>query len=419
MRRLLFVTPAVPAPSRSGLRMRGWLFLNGLAREHRVTLLAGSPLFPNETEADVAALGDLVEQAIVLRFRMHTDPTLLARRVLRRIRGAAGPRDWVRPTAAMRRRIALLRDQHFDLIHVFRLYMLPLAVAAIDEHGQVPWQLDVDDWESKTRSALAAIAERSDSRQAARLRNAAGEFERCEEHWLPRMSQCFVCSSEDAAGIATRFGLSRISIVENAVPQPLRPPPPPRSDMDELLFVGSLGYLANDDAVRFLLDHVVPRLRRALPRPFRLIVAGAGASRSLRNRLRQFAEVEWAAAPEHIEPFYERARLVLAPVRAGGGTRIKVLEAFAQGRPVVASGAAVAGLAVHPEVHYASAESPAQWAERIRELIAAPERCKRLVAAASDWLGHHSFDAGVERVASLSRKSVFAGRPAVADTPPT
>ncbi len=406
MRRLLFVAPAVPAPTRGGVRMRGWLFLQGLAREFRITLIAGSPAFPDESPADVAALGTLVDDAVLLRFASRSDPRLALRRLYDAWAPTAADAAMARPTASMARRLARLHATHFDLVHVFRLYMLPIASAALADIEAAPLQIDVDDWESRTRQGLAALAEAHDAKLAARLRAEARHFASLEQQWLPRVAQSFVCAEADAVGLAAQTGAASVSVVENAVAQPVAPPPLSRSEPAEILFVGSLGYLPNDDAVRFLLDAVLPRLRATCTLPFRLVIAGAGARRALRRRLTAAADVSWVEAPADVEPLYRRAQVVAVPVRAGGGTRIKVLEAFAQARPVVATQAAVAGLQVAAGTHYLRAESPEEWARTLAGLLSAPASAEAVVAHAYDWLRSHSLHDAVQRVAALSRRVV-------------
>lgn len=403
-RRVLFVAPAVPSPTRNGLRMRGWLFLRGLARDHRVTLVAGSPGFPNETAADVRGLGDLVDQAVLLRFDALHAPVLLYRRVASALGRGEPLRAWLEPTRTMRRRLAALGGARFHRIHVLRLYMLPMALAVPQAGEDVSIDLDVDDWESQTHLALADLAAHHDPQHACQVRAQARAFEAREREWLPRVSRVFACSDRDAAALAARHHLRNVVVVENAVRVPAVLAKPSDAEPADLLFIGALGYFPNQDAVRFLLDEVLCPLRTAVAHPFRLVVAGEAAPRSLRARLRAERDVLWVDSPLRVEPLYERARVALAPIRAGGGTRVKVLEAFAQGRPVVATAAAVEGLAVEPGVHFLRAETAVEWVEALRSLLETPARGHRLAEAAFAWVRRRPLEAGVDRVATLARE---------------
>lgn len=392
--RLLFVAPAVPGPTGSGLRMRGWQFLEGLARRHRVTLVAGSPGFPDDAEADLGRVRPLVEDALLLRFGAATRVRRLAARLT-----AGHASDWVEPGLAMRWRLARLGRSGFDAVHVFRLYMLPVAAAALGKGNAAPIQLDLDDWESETRLSFARLADREEPARAARFRKEAAALVEKEREWLPRVARVLVASSDDASALAERHGLRNVVTVGNAVSVPPEPPPPSSTEPPELLFVGSLGYYPNQDAVRFLMDEVLPALRG---RRVRLVVAGPAPPPALKARLLSEPEVTWVDSPARMEPLYERARIVLAPIRAGGGTRVKVLEAFARARPLVATGLAVAGLGVVPGVHYRHAEEPCEWAAAVAALLDTPTVGTRLVEAAFSFVRGRSHEIAVRSIADLA-----------------
>ncbi len=382
--------------------MRGWLFLKALAREYRITLVAGSPAFPDESEGDLALLKNLVEDAVLLRFRASKDPGLLIRRLASVAGRSGGPSwDWADPSPTMRRRLRRLRSQGFSLVHLFRLYMLPVMSAALGEDCAIPVQLDMDDWESKTRQAVAEIAEPSRPELAFQLRTEASALAEEEFRWCPWMTRVFVCSQEDAAGLRAQNGLKNVLPLNNAVNVPPSMPLPGCGDVPELLFIGSLGYFPNQDAADYLLSRVLPGLRNKASGPFRLVIAGEWAPRVLKQRLQAEPLVTWIESPEHVEPLYRRAVAALAPIRAGGGTRIKVLEAFAQGRPVVATAAAVAGLDIEAGVHYIRADNPDEWIAALCGILDSPERRARIAESAFSWVRDYSTDAAMDRIAAI------------------
>jgi len=393
--------------------MRGWLFLQALARNHRVTLVAGSPAFPDESAEMLEELGDLVEDVVLLRFRAARDPVLLLRRAATGLaRSRKLPFDLTVPTPRMRAQLSRLQRRQFAGVHVFRLYMVPAALAALGERPSVPLELDLDDWESHTRRGFAAVAGRRESKRRSALLREVAMFEQLEETWLPRFTRVFVCSQDDAVALAFRHGLNSVFVVPNAVAVPEALPPATDTTPAQLLFVGSLGYYVNEDAVCFLLDEVLPQLRTIAPRPFQLVVAGVGASKRLQRRLRAEADVVWVDSPSAVGPLYQRATAALAPLRAGGGTRVKAIEAFAQGRPLVATAAAVAGLGVVPGVHYLPAEDGTDWVQVLRALLETPANAADIAAAAYAWVHDRSLEKTVNDVANMvlpQREGVSGG----------
>ena len=281
MDHVLFVTPAVPRPTGGGLRMRGWLFLQGLARHYRVTLVAGSPGFPDESTQDLSILGNLVDDVILLRYRASHDAELVLRHATKKLGFNPNPSwDWAVPTRGMRRSLGRFAARPFVRVHVFRLYMLPVALAVLDPRSAPPIDLDLDDWESRTRLAILGLTPGQSAADKRRLRAEAAAIAGQERAWLPRCERVFVCSSDDATAVSQTYGLDNVAVVRNAVTVPPMLPTAQPVAPAELLFLGSLGYAPNAHGVRFLLDDVLPQLRSASSCPIRFVVAAPAPVRT-------------------------------------------------------------------------------------------------------------------------------------------
>jgi glycosyltransferase involved in cell wall biosynthesis len=195
-----------------------------------------------------------------------------------------------------------------------------------------------------------------------------------------REMACVVTMSEKDRGMITGtravalpngVDLDRFGVTEQA-PEPRR-----------LLFVGSFSHLPNLMAVGFFLDQVWPRLRDA-----RLhIIAGARHeyfldyhSSQVKVRLDQ-PGVEVEGFVSDVRSAYERAAIVVAPLVVSAGTNLKILEAMACGRPVVATPAGVNGLDLVPGEDFMLVHSAAEMAAAIGKLLASPDDCHRLAAA--------------------------------------
>ena len=150
-----------------------------------------------------------------------------------------------------------------------------------------------------------------------------------------------------------------------------------------LLFVGSFSHLPNLMAVGFFLDQVWPRLRDA-----RLhIIAGARHEYFLDYHGSQVKVhldqpgVEVEGFVSDVRGAYERAAIVVAPLVVSAGTNLKILEAMACGRPVVATPAGVNGLDLVPGEDFILVHTAAEMADAIETLLASPAECHRLAAA--------------------------------------
>src|SRR5262249_42927225 len=154
-----------------------------------------------------------------------------------------------------------------------------------------------------------------------------------EEQACERFDRIYVCSRHDHVFFSARCRRGGISVLPNGVrlPDPVDGPSP---EPFSLLFVGTLGYYPNEDAVLYLCGEIVPRLRRRARRPFTVRIVGTGASARLREAAERAGIAMDDAVPD-MRPCYARSAAVVVPVRAGGGTRIKILEAWSYRRPVL------------------------------------------------------------------------------------
>lgn len=147
------------------------------------------------------------------------------------------------------------------------------------------------------------------------------------------------------------------------------------------LFVGTLGYYPNEEGINGFCTEVAPVIRRLSDRPFRVVIVGVGAGPALLG-LTALPEVELVGAVPSVEPWYAEADAVVVPIRAGGGTRIKALEAFALGRPVVATPIGIEGIDAADGEHVLIGATAAELAARCVRLMDDPALAARLVAQA-------------------------------------
>ena len=210
--------------------------------------------------------------------------------------------------------------------------------------------------------------------------------------------QVWVCSSTDKSMAEELFGAIPISVVPNPIPDWARAgvfeKDPGSTDV---LFVGHLGYSPNRNAVKFLCTEVMPKLRRVVPNA-QLHVCGRRPRRKVTALLRSTGH-RYSPNAQDLTQAYATAAAVAIPLRAGGGTRLKVLEAMAVGCPVIASGKAVEGLGLLPQVHYKAAETAAEFASEIAQVLASRSVAEQMAQRAQQYTSeHYGQDARLERV---------------------
>jgi glycosyltransferase involved in cell wall biosynthesis len=193
----------------------------------------------------------------------------------------------------------------------------------------------------------------------------------------------FVCSGEDR----TRLSAPGTVVVPNGAhdPRMTMDHRALRSDDPTITLHGSLRYGPNAEAAQILVDEVAPRIRVAFPHLRVRLVGEAPAS--LRTLHAPPAVTVTGYVPD-ISSELRRTDLVAVPLRSGSGTRVKIIEAFAHGVPVVASSVAVYGLDVRDGVHLLIRDDPDAFAAACINLLARPDR--RVVCIENAMTLYHS-----------------------------
>lgn len=151
-----------------------------------------------------------------------------------------------------------------------------------------------------------------------------------------------------------------------------------------LLFVGNFVHPPNVEAAAFLLDDILPRVRARRPGTIAYVV-GASPPQYLLERAGGGTVIP-GEVPS-LDPFLDRAAVVVAPIRTGGGMRVKVMEALAAGKAVVATSVAARGLELVDGRHLVVANGAAEFADAVTSLLDDEQRREQLAGAARAWAG--------------------------------
>lgn len=347
------LSPVVPARSGNGRSMRAFQTLRALAETHDVSLLVADHAAPSSLWSD-----DVIA---LTRHRYHArrDRFVRVRGALRRFAPAIAarcisPAEMRRPGNATRTIQQLCLNQKFDAVHVFRLYMAPLAAPFLRPAGVGPReysrrcthvQLDLDDIESMARQRLSALYRlNGNTRMAASAARDAEHYGRLEREILARFDRIFVCSRSDKSALTGLYGSLPVDVLPNVVDPDASTDRNHSRGVFRFLFVGALGYYPNCDAIQFFCGDILSKIRSLTDRPCEVQVVGRGLPREVRQRLARVPGVVVRGAVDDVSPCYREADAVVAPLRAGGGTRIKILEGFAHGRPVIATAIGAEGI---------------------------------------------------------------------------
>jgi glycosyltransferase involved in cell wall biosynthesis len=372
--RILFVALQYPIPTNNGLRMRSWSLLQALADEgHELSLVFFQESREGRTE--VSPLGPVCRDvtAVPLRFASLSSSRDYWRRALTVFSGhpyACG--RFLSPL--MRERIREILSRHqFDLIiadTVFSMLNLPTT--------DVPTALNAHNLEYM-------ILKRYLSYESNPLKLTYGWLEarkvrRWESDSCCQANYVMCCSRHDRELLQEICPGVPTLVVPNIVDVDSYSQ---AGDTDEpvLIYQGGMDWYPNRDAVEYFVFEILPILRRLVPH-CKVIVAGRNPSREFRRRFEGNFEVSFTGTVADMSLEIAKAAVSVVPLRIGSGTRLKILEAAAMGRPIVSTTLGAEGLEFIDGSEVLIADQPQAFAEAVAGLLNDAARRRSLGSAA-------------------------------------
>jgi len=349
---ILFLSRWFPFPATNGSKLRIYNLLRGLSQAHRVTLI--SFFEPAEGAPDVFGLASLCARVETVPWREYQPSSLRSLAALLN----PTPRSVVDTfSREMAEKIeTALRQESYDLIIASQTDMAAYqpyfqgvpAVLEEVETGIIHQEYRQAMGLSRLRSGLTWWKQRS-----------------YLQRLLPRFTACTVVSEQEAQLIqAAAPGCQRVEVIPNGFDlqgaRAVQGNPHPNT----LIYCGSFRYFANHDAMLWFAQEVFPIIRAQIPSA-RLTITGDTAGRD-------FPAVEGVQLAGHVQdvrPLVASAWLSVAPLRVGGGTRLKILESFALRTPVVATSKGAEGLSARPGQHLLIADDPVDFAAQVVSLL--------------------------------------------------
>jgi sugar transferase (PEP-CTERM/EpsH1 system associated) len=403
--RILWVSHVIPYPPKAGVLLRSYHLLRGVARHHDVDLFAfiqESWLQTFYTDRQ-QGLDDCRTELLRFCKTVHLIPIERLARIGGQLRTAIEAafepecyiEGWLRSAAADRKLRALARDTsysliHFDTIALARYRKLFAGVPATLGHHNVESQM----LERRADNESRGLKRWYFRRESRRLRN-------YERRVASDFAAHIVCSDLDAARLSTIAPEANIAIVPNGVDCDYFRPMDLPERAQSLIFVGTMNWYPNVDAVLFLLRDIWPAIRQQRPNAT-LDIVGANAPDSVHSLAARSPGVTVHGFVPEVRPLMDSAALYVCPIRDGGGTKLKILDACAMAKCVVAHPIACEGLNLLPAVEVALAETADHMArEIVRLLDDAPARRRMGSAARTLVRAKYSFDVIADSLSDL------------------
>ncbi len=384
--RLLFLTAQLPEPPHAG----GALRTNGLMRQahaagHEVHLLSFGEA--DQLRLNRAALEEFCAQVETVP-PPHRPLTGRLRDLL------VGHADMQRRFASPRyaeKLTAILTRTPFDLVQIESLEMAVYLPLVQRVQPQTPIIYDSFNAEYALQRSIY-WAERGDVRRWVGALYSWVQWRRLthfERQVCRSVAHVIAVSDADAAAFRHLAPEARVSVVPNGIYAARYAELDGSLDLGEaaLVFTGSMSYRPNVDAALWFADEVLGRVRARVPQA-KFFVVGSKPHARL-NALRERDEVQVTGWVPDVAPFLSAATVYVVPMRMGSGTRLKLLQALAAGKAVVSTSIGAQGLAVQDGQQLRLADSAADFAQAVVELLQDPAQRAALGQAGQEFVRAH------------------------------
>lgn len=355
--KILFVSAVLPYPLHSGGQIRIYQLLSRLSRNHEITLVS---FIRQEGERALAKHLSFCKRVIMVR----RGSAWRAKYLVSALFGVYSFLLATYSNTGMRRVLKDLLGESFDLVHLEPFYVWPSF-----PRGSVPVVVSEHNIEYQVYSAYA----RQSAWAALRPFMFVDIFKlRFWEQLVWRQAKVVTAVSREDARIIKNSSGRDARIIPNGVDTTqFRFAPRQKEGKDPvLLFVGDFKWFPNRDATTVLVRDIWPGVQKTYPNAVLRIVGRHMASGLKGMMTRAGAQVRENVAD--ISKEYRDADMLVAPHAIAGGTKFKMLEAFASGLPVVTTPQGVAGLEVRADREYLEAASPSEFLTQITRLLKTP-----------------------------------------------
>lgn len=270
-----------------------------------------------------------------------------------------------------------IKWKEFDLVHVGRIYM---AAAIMDflpamKRSGVPVVLDLDDIESEVLERALSFSSYATPRTWIGKSLSwldLGRLKQYEKRTIPLFDACVVCSEWDK-GKVSRNGLSKNPwVIPNSVDTHyFKPDFSNLTNSRDILFLGNMSFHPNVDAVRYFAKEIFPFILKEVPAS-RFVIAGKKPVADVLNLANGKTIIVTGEIPDP-RPYYAQSSVVVTPIRYGGGTRVKILEAMSMGKAVVSTAIGAEGIPAKNGDEIILADLADDFADQCIRLLNSPD----------------------------------------------
>ncbi|MBU4377347.1 MAG: glycosyltransferase family 4 protein [Candidatus Omnitrophica bacterium] len=394
---ILFVSPRIPYPMDSGAKIRTFSLLKGLQATHKVILL--SFVYDKKDEEGAEA----IERMGIKVIQVKGEGKITGKTIMRAVFNGIPLTIAKYYSDSMRRAInSLIKEENIEVVHFDHIHMgqyvdmCRVKYSVIDEHNVE--SIILKRLSENEESPFKKMIYKNECRKLAKL-----EKDKCR-----KASLVTVVSEEDKKALQNLCGEgANVEVVPNGVDvdyfrdSPLRG----QSLEDAVVFTGAMDWLPNSDAAEYFIKDILPIIWKKNP-SVKFYIVGKKPPQRLKNLQEANGRIIITDSVPDVRPYVFKSKVFIVPLRIGGGTRLKILEALSMEKAVVSTSIGAEGLNVSDGKDILIADTPEAFADRVLELLGNDVLRKNLGSNGRNLaLGTYDWKIISERLSKLYRGS--------------
>lgn len=397
--KILFITQFLPYPSDTGGKIKTWKILNLLAKKHQIFLISFV-----EKKEDLRWEPQIKE--VCFGFKTFVTPIITTshqRLKQKALLGILNPKPFRVQKYFLKEATQfisrLTRKEKFNVVwcdhetsfqYLTYVYEWQKKLKIYDEHNiSSEGVFQTTKYEKNLLIKLAYFLE-------------GLKFYFYENFWVKKFDKVLTISKRDKKKLIKR-GIEKRKI--KFLPIPFEKKPVFKFGAKNILFVGLLSWWPNNDAILWFYEKIFPKIKKKIS-GVKFFVIGANPSPEIQKIGKQDQSVVITGYVKDVLPYFKKAGVFVTPIRAGAGVRVKILEAFSFGLPVVSTKMAASGINVRNQESIFLAENEEEFVERVVEILSDERVSSELSQNSACFIKENYNQSEAERVLAW----VFSGK---------
>ncbi|MBN2654305.1 MAG: glycosyltransferase [Nitrospirae bacterium] len=370
--KILILSARLPYPQNTGAKIRAFQIMKALAKKHQVTLLT---FYGDASEEKHFSVFEEMGVKLVPLLRPDIDKPIGAAHVVRGIISGLPYTVVKYQDARMSGMLKNLLLEH-DAVHCEHMHM----ATYLDGVKNKLKILDGHNVEAQIAERLVPLEKNSLKKFLLFINHKA--MYRFERNICLSFNLVLAVSEQDSDWYKNVYGACNVRVLENGVDLDyFHKAPDGISERIKLVFVGMMGWMPNSDGSKYFVSEILPLIKNRYPDVV-VDLVGKDPPESV-LKLKDVKGVNVTGMVDDVRPYVWDSQVYIVPLRFGGGTRLKILEAFAMNKPVVSTSLGCEGIMGKNENELLIADSPLEFADAVTRLLSDRELREKLAANAA------------------------------------